>query len=900
MSTDGGFTPYSKDRLHPPYDRDQIKKILELSPETGRFILLDGKNQSGYKPTGGKSENGKSKTKMVGPKTPIWFLPGGEGIYYWKKHIPSHQEVLSHLFDHQGLIGWQPSSFGCGGADIDINISDQDRESGWDQYREIISILDQNNLRYIAQIPSMSSYDRENNFNPAYPKLHLPFHLTQSQLDRYGSNKKLSINLIQQPNPQVMIDRRCDDGYLLLYPGFEAQFICTLETVKQDNNGQCGQPLSEDSPYKTNIDFLFGSFASPPVKAKPTTTLADAVKASDNAQDVTVDTKPKLITPITVSSPVSDGRGDDQARNFERVASEQKLEIVRINEGYEPDEVIDPKSQGSGSIKITDIIGTRHDLCKYELVNVCRSLMPHQINKQDPMFCDAVGKLKSQYLEYDLPEPEIDKLISWVVDVAPRPWTLIAELSPHEMVALFIHESQYRFQYVKALDKAIIDGKPISENGMDAYYSRAWKMYKRRSKSGGVSLPPGIRSMKAFLSGMRALCDQVEHNPLLDWFNSCPKWTGTTEEAWAFLDTWIYEVLREKDGERTIFGKFMSSRIPLIIYLKQKYPGICTRYIFVLIGEKKIGKSKFIEHLIPYEHNGFRLRDAYYGEEGNLYASKAKLKDKILGKGPIEIVEMEGMTRKATGWLKGHITQTKITDRLAYDRRKSDLPLTQCYIGTSNHEECLPYGDEATAARFIPIKLERMPQDPSTNNMVGDRMDDGLMDKVGSAVVHVAGSYSRRESVNLIESLPNNIEEKNDERIGGFCYDPNVINVERVEAFLLSLPPYDWGFNSDGSYVESQAIPSFRKGAWKMKDGRQLYTQSQIAKSITGFGNLASDTKGKILREVGLEQATKYHSRSDIEDKKSKTKTRGWVWTDEGMERAKLKIEDAMDHFDRH
>ena len=110
--------------------------------------------------------------------------------------------------------------------------------------------------------------------------------------------------------------------------------------------------------------------------------------------------------------------------------------------------------------------------------------------------------------------------------------------------------------------------------------------------------------------------------------------------------------------------------------------GIANENMLIFIGKQALGKTRWIESLLPSE-----LNDYFYGDEVNLSNKdhKALFASKIL----IHLDELTTFTRAQVEQFKSVLSAKKITYRRPYDRNIVDYDRRASLIGSSNFKDIL-------------------------------------------------------------------------------------------------------------------------------------------------------------------------------------------------------------------
>lgn len=224
----------------------------------------------------------------------------------------------------------------------------------------------------------------------------------------------------------------------------------------------------------------------------------------------------------------------------------------------------------------------------------------------------------------------------------------------------------YEFKFNEILNRTFIKEK---ENGG----FRLLKEYKfnsiyRELKNEGIRT--SVQELRSLLNS-----DFVpKFHPFKDYFNSLPEWDGCTD----------YIGLLAKTVETTnnqlfqwAFRKWVVGMISCAID-----PEVTNQVMIILTGGQGVGKTSWIEKLVPKELGGYFF-------SGNINPSNKDttllMSEKLL----INIDELASYNKKQVDAFKEMITKKTITERRAYGHFTEDYVRTSSFIGSANHNEIL-------------------------------------------------------------------------------------------------------------------------------------------------------------------------------------------------------------------
>ncbi len=189
---------------------------------------------------------------------------------------------------------------------------------------------------------------------------------------------------------------------------------------------------------------------------------------------------------------------------------------------------------------------------------------------------------------------------------------------------------------------------------------------------------------------MGALSVQNECDPFLDWLNELPEWDGEYR-----LDILLKYCFPQT---RSTLADFVGRYLTVACVYRAFHPGFKADIMPILQGPQGLGKSTFIEHLLPLGHGFFK-------EGLRLTSNDSRHTESILGAVLVEYGELVDIKQTSVSWLKGWITRKNDDNvRLPYATRTEDLPRRCIFVGTTNKDTPLA-NDPTGNRRFIVIKL---------------------------------------------------------------------------------------------------------------------------------------------------------------------------------------------------
>ena len=221
------------------------------------------------------------------------------------------------------------------------------------------------------------------------------------------------------------------------------------------------------------------------------------------------------------------------------------------------------------------------------------------------------------------------------------------------------------------------------------YYINQYFGMKRGENVYGV-----VITKERFWQWLSGMASRNGINPFHSWIESCgpnPKYPDLSLENW--LNPWLLN----PDSEM----KRWVQRAIFVAIVQNVYddPQPC-RVIPVLRGEKGIGKTTLVGHLIPesfsYHFGQFHVK------------RKAEMVGSLIGKYLCEFGELDGMGDSHVSTFKEFIGNLVNTARLPWERHFLDYRNQALIIGTSNPDRNVP-NDDALRSRLVFVDLKKGP-----------------------------------------------------------------------------------------------------------------------------------------------------------------------------------------------
>lgn len=177
-------------------------------------------------------------------------------------------------------------------------------------------------------------------------------------------------------------------------------------------------------------------------------------------------------------------------------------------------------------------------------------------------------------------------------------------------------------------------------------------------------------------------------NPFTAYFESLPPWDEKTDHIAQLANT---ITTTKQDLWQTCFKKWIVAMVASV--LKES---IINQTVIVFTGKQGIGKTTWIENLVPAELKAYLFSGTINpnNKDTLLYLSECML---------INLDELENLNRSEIGNLKELITKTHIRLRRAYGHNNETLSRTASFAGSVNTAQFL--NDTTGSRRFLTFEL---------------------------------------------------------------------------------------------------------------------------------------------------------------------------------------------------
>ena len=218
--------------------------------------------------------------------------------------------------------------------------------------------------------------------------------------------------------------------------------------------------------------------------------------------------------------------------------------------------------------------------------------------------------------------------------------------------------------------------------------------------------------------------------PFRDYIRSV-EWDGVNR-----IETALHDCL---GVERSELNDAVSRLIFEAIAVRTLNPGYHFRLVPLLIGDQNIGKSRFIEWLVPES-----LRDDYFSDRLSMAEPLKDRLDGSVGKAVIEWAEMGGIKRADLESMKRFVSANTDRYRLSYGKRDRTFRRTFILIATADRN---PLPDDHDNSRFVAVQC------PGTGKAVEPWLDEWRDQLYAEAVQSVSEKLKAGKLIELPREL---------------------------------------------------------------------------------------------------------------------------------------------------
>ena len=242
-----------------------------------------------------------------------------------------------------------------------------------------------------------------------------------------------------------------------------------------------------------------------------------------------------------------------------------------------------------------------------------------------------------------------------------------------------------------------VDLEDVAETALRKAVERYYEgeFYDKRSKK--IIVRAYKLPREDWADEFNVLCYEHSYDPFMQMILSGPEWDGTHR-----LEPLLCRLFNAKNDEFTRWAAKTILLTPLerAVWPDGHVPSIHQTVVF--LGEQGVGKSQFLEMLIPPEHRGDWFRN-----NAKLSSDPKQLSETIKGSILVEFSEMSGMRKSDIDDLKGFLTLTNDGQiREPYAKRPVTRWRRCAFVGTTNNKDCLP-NDPTGLRRWVVIELPR-------------------------------------------------------------------------------------------------------------------------------------------------------------------------------------------------
>lgn len=181
------------------------------------------------------------------------------------------------------------------------------------------------------------------------------------------------------------------------------------------------------------------------------------------------------------------------------------------------------------------------------------------------------------------------------------------------------------------------------------------------------------------------------YNPFHDYFNKLELYNPESEPDYL---NWLANCVTADSQEQ--FNYHLKKQMVRVVAcaLNENY---YNKHCFTLVSEEQhIGKSKFIEFLVPEKLKEYYLENPAIDKDGMLALGKNII---------INLDELANFSRHDINQMKAYISKSFIKLRPAYEKKEELYPRVSSFFGTTNRTEFL--SDETGSVRWLNFKVSK-------------------------------------------------------------------------------------------------------------------------------------------------------------------------------------------------
>lgn len=247
---------------------------------------------------------------------------------------------------------------------------------------------------------------------------------------------------------------------------------------------------------------------------------------------------------------------------------------------------------------------------------------------------------------------------------------------------------------------------------------------------------------EGFERSVGALSQFNPSDPFLEYLETLPEWDGNVRLRWLISN--CFDVNDDDYAGNADRAQHVGALIFGTIVGRALNPGLKSDITPVLVGIDGIGKSYFVEHLVPddrwFGHFDFRLID-----EGITH-------EVTLGRVVLELPEMIGLRQASLARVKAFLTSRIDQFRTPYAKRPLRPERRWSFVGTANTMQRLFFDDAALMRRFLPVCVSGDPRQGFSR--VKDYLDANLTQLWAEAFTQLRGGYEPPEGMDLFDLPP--------------------------------------------------------------------------------------------------------------------------------------------------
>ncbi len=257
---------------------------------------------------------------------------------------------------------------------------------------------------------------------------------------------------------------------------------------------------------------------------------------------------------------------------------------------------------------------------------------------------------------------------------------------PQTKIELVEDDINSRYEFRKNLVKQRIEFRVKGENVVKTLDDVELNSLYRELQHN--SIPVNIDALSRILNS-----DFSEsYDPFKQYFESLNEWDGKTDHIAQLADTVVLENELHKDAFRDCLKRWIVGSVACAVI-----DAAVNQTAIILVGEQGIGKSTWLNRLIPPVLSSYKFVGTINPENKDtlIYLSECYL---------INLDELETLRKAEIGALKTVMTMQDIKVRRPYDRYPQNLVRRASFVGSINNREFL--NDPTGSRRFLVFEVK--------------------------------------------------------------------------------------------------------------------------------------------------------------------------------------------------